>query len=369
MGRRVVSSSAQRRGRNMLVAVFLLSACGCGERDARQVVIPPPQPEGALMAPVSDLQTLSFPTRQTGLAGTNSAGVFQPTASGNPDSGSYGSVRLGRYGKLILPRFHEGLDIAAIERDRRGRPMDDVCAALRGRVAMVSRTAGNSDYGIYVVLLHEDPVGTFYTLYAHLAEADAGLRAGRPIEAGARIGRMGNTALEPIPMSRAHLHFEVGLIANERFLSWPGLPKKHTPGGKFNGQNLWGLNPVLIYRDHDAAGGQISLLDHLRRVPVAAEILVRVQRLPDFFARYPSLWQGDSRFSGVAVISISEGGVALSGRPAGEGESAALGPSRAAVHRVDEMEIGRNGRRLVVKRDGRWEMGAAGENWLGLFLH
>lgn len=369
MGAHIPSAPIWFRWWFLLPVVLFVCACGRDEQTTSRITIPPLEPEGALMAPVSDVNTLSFPTRQTGLAGTNLAAVFQPTASGNPESGTYGSVRLGNYGKSILPRFHEGLDIAALERDRHGRPLDDVHAAMRGRVAMVNRTAGNSDYGIYVVLLHEDPVGTFYTLYAHLAEADARLREGNPIEAGARIGRMGNSALEPIPMSRAHLHFEVGLLANDRFLSWPGLPKKHTPGGKYNGQNLWGLNPILLYRDFDANGGQLSLLDHIHRVPVAFEILVISPRVPDYFVRYPSLWQGGSQFSGVMVLAVSEGGVVLSGRPASPEEASTMGRARAAVLRVDEFELGRNARRIVVKRNGRWEMGIASENWLGLFLH
>lgn len=353
------------------LAVFLFGAPGCGRHDRKTegIVVPPPTPEGAMMLPPSDLQSLAFPTHQTQLASTNFAGVYQPTASGNPESGTYGSVRLGNYGNLILPRFHEGIDIAALERDRQGRPLDDVFAALHGRVALVHKKAGNSDYGIYVVLLHDDPVGTFYTLYGHMAEADPGLQEGMTVTAGTRLGRMGNTALESIPMSRAHLHFEIGLIANDRFLSWPGLPKKHTPGGKYNGQNLWGLNPIFVFRNFEASGGQLTLLDHLRRTPTAVELITKTKQLPDWFRRYPALWEGPSSFSGALVLSISEGGVLLAGRAATPEETAKLGRLPATVLRVNEAELGRNGRRIAVKRNGRWELGSNGQNWLSLILY
>lgn len=354
-----------------LVIVMLLAA-GCGREAApppARVALPPPEPEGVIALPPSDLRSLIYPTGQSGLTGTNLAGVFMPTASGNPESGLYGSVRTGQYGSQILPRFHEGLDIAPLARDRQGRPLDEIRAAADGTVAMISRSAGNSDYGIYVVLTHEDPVGTFYTLYAHMASIDPALREGMPVRAGTRLGIMGNTALTPIPMARGHLHFEIGLLANARFLSWPHLPKKHTPGGLYNGQNLWGLNPILVFREHETTGGQTTLLDHIRRVPVAFEVLARATRVPDYFRRYPALWSGPTEFRGVLVLAAQEGGVVLAGRPATDEEIARLGRAPHAVLRVDEQELGRNGRRIVVKRGTDWSVGSAGEAWLSLFLH
>lgn len=331
--------------------------------------LPPPEPAGLIVAPPSDLRSFRFPTAQTNLTGTNLAGVFMPTASGKPESGLYGSVRTGVYGNQVLPRFHEGIDIAPTARDRQGRPLDEIRAAADGRVAMIHRTAGNSDYGIYVVLEHQDPVGTFYTLYAHMASVDPALREDAAVSAGDRLGMMGNTALSPMPMERAHLHFEIGLIANSRFLTWPLLPKKHTPGGLYNGQNLMGLDPIPVIRDIEQTGGDISLLEHLRRVPVAFEIVARANRLPDFFKRYPPLWNGPENFSGALVIAAQEGGVVLSGRPATEEESARLGRAQAAVLRVDEFVLGRNGRRIVVRRNGEWVLGSNGELWLSLLLH
>jgi hypothetical protein len=348
---------------------FVLLLAGCGRDKPGKVVVPPPAPEAALLMPPSDLHHFTYPTRQTRLTDTNFAGVYQPTASGNPESGTYGSVRLGNYGKLILPRFHEGIDIAALDRDARGRPLDEVFAATHGKIAMINRTAGNSDYGLHLVLLHEDPVGTFYTLYAHLASIDPALKAGHTVEPGARLGVMGNSALDPIPMSRAHLHFEIGLIANDRFLSWPDLPRAKPPGGLYNGQNLWGLNPIRVFRDIETTGRQTTLLEHIQRTPVAVEFGVRLNKTPDFFRRHPALWSGPTSYTGPAVISVSEGGVPLGGRPATEDEIARLGRQAKAVLRVDESELGRNGRRLAVKRNGEWEIGSNGDAWLSLLLY
>ena len=352
-----------------LVCALLLAACGRESQQASRVTAPALEPEGALLLPPSDIQGLTFPTRQTQLTDTNRVGVYQATASGNPESGMYGSVRLGNYGKLILPRFHEGLDIATLERDRQGRPLDEIYAAMHGRVAMINRSAGNSDYGIHVVLLHEDPVGTFYSLYAHMASIDPAVREGQTVDAGRRLGIMGNTASTPIPMSRGHLHVEIGLIANDRFLSWGEVSKRKQPGGKYNGQNLWGLNPLLVFREAEATGGQFTLLEFIGRTATAFELAVRAGRLPDYFRRYPALWDGPAGFSGVAVLAVSEGGVLLAGRPATEEETTRLGRAPHAVLQVHEAELGRNGRRIIVKRNGHWELGDNGAKWLGLLLH
>lgn len=351
-----------------LLMVIFISGCSRHDRED-SIELPAPAPEDALQLPTSDLHTLTYPTHQTKLADGDYTGVYQPTASGKPESGTYGSVRTGQYGKLLLPRFHEGIDIAALSRDARGRPLDDVFAAAYGRVALVHKVAGNSDYGIYVVLLHNDPVGKFYTLYGHMAEADPALREGMIVEPGTRLGRMGNTSTSGIPMSRAHLHFEIGMLANERFLSWPGLPKSHTPGGLYNGQNLWGLNPILVFRDYQQSAGALTLLEYIRHTPVAIELLAKAKKLPDYFQRHPALWGGSSEFNGALVFSISEGGVILAGRPATPEEAARIARAPAAILRVNEEALGRNARRIVVKQNGQWKIGSNGEKWLSLMLY
>lgn len=353
----------------LLVDVMLVVRFTRARRPAPdRLDMPPPRAADALVAPLSELAALTYPTRQTRLTDANLAAVFQPTASGNPESGMYGSVRTGYAGKQLVPRFHEGIDIAPLERDRQGRPTDDVHAIAPGTVALLHRTAGNSDYGKYVVLTHRDAVGIVYSLYAHLADVEPGLREGAAVAAGARLGLMGHTALDPVPLARAHLHLEIGLINNMYFLSWPGRKARTTPGGLYNGQNLLGVDPVGVYRAWEETG-TFSLLDHLQRLPVAMELILAARRPPDFFDRYPALWEGGAFAGHALVVALSEGGVPLRGRTATSEETARLGRAAAAVLRVDREALGRNGRRLVVQRSGDWVLGPNGETWRGIFVH
>ena len=71
-------------------------------------------PPGAV---VPQLRKMVFPTGQTGLLDPAAANVFQPTASGRPESALYGSTRTGRRGKFLRATFHEGIDVAAVRRD------------------------------------------------------------------------------------------------------------------------------------------------------------------------------------------------------------------------------------------------------------
>ena len=119
---------------------------------------------------------------------------FQPTASGRPESAFYGSVRTKRIGRRLLPSFHEGIDIAPIERDRAGYPRDIVMAAADGKVAYVNRYSGNSNYGKYIVLRHGFGPGRVYTLYAHLSAIGRGIRKGTLVGQGNVLGTMGATS-------------------------------------------------------------------------------------------------------------------------------------------------------------------------------
>src|SRR5437868_4127225 len=62
----------------------------------------------------------------------------QPTVSGDPESGLFGCVRTNG------TQFHEGVDLKAIGRDRRGEPTDKVMAAMRGIVRHVNTHPGES---------------------------------------------------------------------------------------------------------------------------------------------------------------------------------------------------------------------------------
>ncbi len=342
---------------------------GAAERTAQAAgrgPVAPPVPATALARPAPLLRFVP-PTPQSRLH-EDSTTVFMPTASGTLESALYGSTRTGQYGGSLLPRFHEGIDIAPTARDRRGAPLDAVMAAAGGEVVYFNRHGGNSSYGTYVVVRHLDPVGPVYTLYAHLAALEPGLHRGQTVQAGDRLGRMGNTSTLSIPMARAHLHFEVGVMLNPRYDAWFRAQKLKPDHGLYNGGNLTGVDPLPVFRAA-APDGSFSMQDYLRRTPHAFTLAVRTTRRPLYFDTHPPLWQGEPWQAGVLVLSVSEGGVPLAGRNATPEEAAALGSARAVVLDVSEDVLGRNGRRLVVNSKGRWSLGRNGEEWLELLLY
>lgn len=332
---------------------------------------PEKEPATPVQAPATAVRPAlryTYPTDQQNLHEIESSEVYQPTASGRVESALYGSSRTVQRGGRLLSRFHAGIDIAPMRRDRRGRPKDKVYAVTEGKVAYINPVGGNSSYGIYVVLLHPDPIGDIYTLYAHLARVSGKLAEGQPVGSGDVLGIMGNSASTGIPMQRAHLHFEIGLIKNMRFHSWhreQGLIPDH---GTFHGYNLSAVNPLALYR----SGGAEILFDmkeHLRAEPPAFKIVVSREEPLDFFMRYPALWHGPPYEEKAMTLAVSEGGTPLWGRAATAAELAALGGRSRHVLEVDEDVLGRNGRRLVVRRDGEWSIGRTGERWLEILAH
>ena len=209
---------------------------------------------------------------------------FQPTASGKRKSGLFGCVR--NNGK----RFHEGLDLYPVKRDRRGEPLDAIYAVLSGRVAYVNKVAGHSNYGRYVVIEHDQESPAFHTLYAHLASIDSALSIGKRVNAGEQIGIMGRSASTPIPRSRAHLHFEIGLRLTDQFQPWYDRQKFSTKNrhGNWNGMNLVSIDPLSFYRAV-SSGKASTVCDYLQKVPASARIRVHTSKIPDFVKRYPAL--------------------------------------------------------------------------------
>lgn len=358
IGARPPRRSGPRIGRRGLLALLgfgILLALTLLYRSCRHEPPPPAPPEEEVpMPPPSQLDVIRYPTEQQDLLLPPRADVFQPTVSGRVESGTYGSVRTGSDGHA---KFHEGIDIAPLQRDARGRAQDTVHAVADGRVAYCNRGAGASNYGKYVVLLHEDPVGEVYTLYAHLQEVDDALRKSQRVQRGQRLGIMGNTSsfrsrFEP------HVHFEIGLITNAHF-------KKliDSPHGIYNGLNLYGLSPLRFFAAH-REHATYSMAAHLRTEPVAFRITVRAKARPDYFARYPSLWTGEA-YAGLALtLDVADVGTPLAGRNATPEETRALGRSAHRVFDVNPDALGRNGRGLIAQDGEGWDLGRYGSTWL-----
>ena len=163
------------------------------------------------------------------------------------EGGQYGFVRGPQRTPqgVVFRTFHEGVDIQPLLRDPAGNPLDDVLAAAPGRVAHVSKEAGGSNYGRYIVVVHQIEGCPIYTLYAHLAST--AVEPGQTVRQGETLGRMGYSGAG-IDRQRAHLHFEIGVILSENFDAWyaahsAGDPNKH---GLYNGMNLSGTDPAPI---------------------------------------------------------------------------------------------------------------------------
>lgn len=208
----------------------------------------------------------------------------QPTVSGRVESGLFGCTRNGGN------RFHEGLDLYPIKRDRRREAADPIYSVLPGRVVYVSEVAGHSSYGRYVVVEHDGEALAFHTLYAHLASVAGGIAPGARVEAGTVLGVMGRSATYAIPKSRAHLHFEMGLRLTDYFQAWfdrqPfGSPNHHD---KWNGMNLVSVDPLDFYRSV-RAGRVANLFEYVQQLPAAARIRVHSRSVPSFVRNYPAL--------------------------------------------------------------------------------
>jgi murein DD-endopeptidase MepM/ murein hydrolase activator NlpD len=331
--------------------------------------VPSAQPAPEMPVPkVSAFRKVVFPTDQQGLLDEPRVGVFQPTASGNIQSALYGSVRTVKSGQGMASSFHEGIDIAPLQRDRRGLPMDKVYAVAEGRVGYVNRVAGNSNYGIYVVLVHDDPLGEVYTLYSHLAAVEPTIRSGVEVTAGMTLGRMGNTSSSAFPASRSHLHFEVGLLTNSRFGEWYRAQRLKPDHGLYNGFNMLALNPVEFFRAQKERD-DFELKDFLGEIPVAFEVLVPVRHTCDYFRRYPALWEGVDGGAGWIVLSCSENGTPLKGRVASEAEKRKVGGRGPVVLTANAEVLGRNGCHLVQRDAARWRVGAKGVRWLEILTY
>ncbi len=189
---------------------------------------------------------------------------------------------------LIYTRFHEGVDIQPVYRDRNGEPLDVVRAVDEGYVVYVNDVPNHSSYGNYVVVEHWWSGAPFYSLYAHLGDVYA--EAGQAVAQGDRLGRIGYTGVG-INRRRAHLHFEIGMLLNRGFGQW--YDEHYRPGtnrhGVFNGFNLRGLNVAALYKalEHDA-GLTIGRFITQQQEPYYKIALPQEQSL-DLLSRYPWL--------------------------------------------------------------------------------
>lgn len=297
---------------------------------------------------------LVWPTPDRGWAeGRPPAQWLQHAGSGDPDSGGFGGVRSAG------TQFHEGIDIRPVARDRRGEPLDEVFAAMPGVVRHVSSSAGDSGYGRYVVLEHPGLAPAVYTLYAHLARIAPGLRTGMNVSAGQVLGVMGHSSGGyMIPVSRSHLHFEIGVMLTRDFQAWYDRRKfgSRNEHGVWNGMNLMGIDPLAFFNAW-RAGRMTNLQDHFAGMETVVRLRIATIRTPDFVTRYPALLTRPLPVGPVAgwEIRFNWTGVPFSWTPLTSMEVVGLRPNQPHVVEVNAARDRKErSRSLAVQRRGSW---------------
>ncbi len=312
----------------------------------------------------------AFPTANRALydAG-NELRFFAPTAPDKPwTSGSFGCVRNDG------SRMHEGLDIVHQHTDKRGEPTDPVLATADGTVMYCSAKAGLSNYGKYIIIRHLVDGLEIYSLYAHLSELTSGLKSGDSVKTGQVIGTMGRTSTaEAIAKDRAHVHFELNLLANENFAAWF---KKNSPGerndhGAWNGQNFDGLDARQILLTEHNPVKKFNLLEFVRGQTELCRVLVRAKDFP-YLKRYAALVLKNpvAEKEGVAgyEIALNYNGVAFALLPRTASEI--KGTARIQLLSVNAGEANANRcRKLVVQRGSRWQLTDKGRREVELLLY
>jgi murein DD-endopeptidase MepM/ murein hydrolase activator NlpD len=284
-------------------------------------------------------------------------------------SGTFGCVRSEGW------QIHEGLDIRCLQRNKRGEPIDPVMATADGTVVYINTRPSLSNYGNYIILRHQVEGLEIYSLYAHLQSIQEGLKVGQTVKAGDPIAIMGRTANthEGISKERAHVHFELNLLVNDRFSEWF---KKSSPGqrndhGNWNGQNLTGLDPRLILLEQQRLGAKFSLVNYISSETELCRVFVRSTTFPWLKRCAPLVKHNPvAEKEGVAgyEIALDFNGAAIELIPRSASEI--KGKGKFILLTVNEAEQKKNpGRRLVTQKGSRWELTSHGLNLLELLTY
>lgn len=314
-------------------------------------------------------QPFHLPTANRALFEKNGSERFFVGTTGKPwESGCFGCVRSDGW------QMHEGLDIKCLQRDKRGEPTDPVMATAGGTVAYFSNHPELSNYGRYIVLRHTVDGIEVYSLYAHLSAIRDGLKIGQPVQTGEQIATMGRTSntRERITKERAHVHFELNLFYSDNYSAWH---KKHLVGerndhGNWNGQNLVGMDPKLIFEAEVAQGPKFNLVHWIQTRTELFRVMVRKTDFP-FLRRYHALVVErniDKKNIAGYEIAFDYNGLPFQLIPhtAAEIKSG----SKYQLLGVNAAECAKNPcRKLVKQRGSRWELTNKGTSLLDLLLY
>jgi len=316
------------------------------------------------------LRPFQLPTANQALFEPGGEERFFVGTVGKPwTTGTFGCVRTDGH------QLHEGLDIRCLQRDRRGEPTDPVRATADGTVAYLNAKPSLSNFGRYIIVRHPVEGLEIFSTYAHLSEIRAGLNAGQAVKAGEVIATMGRSANthEGISMDRAHVHFELNLLVNDRFASWhkKALPDQRNDHGDWNGQNLLGLDPRAILLAEHNQGERFSLLQFVRGQTELCRVQVRAKDFP-WVRRYRALVRANPKAEkeGVAgyELALNFNGIPFDIIPRAASEL--RGKAKFQLLSVNEAEPRRAPcGKLVTQRNGRWELTTHGQNLLDLLTY
>ncbi len=333
---------------------------------------------GGLLAAILLVACLTAVNAQPFSLPTSNHALFEPGAEdryfvgtvGKPwQTGTFGCVRSDDW------QMHEGIDIRCVHRDSRGEPADAILATADGTVVYFNKKASLSNYGNYLIVRHRIEGLEIYSLYAHLKNVRADLKIGQTVKAGETIALMGRTTntREGISKERAHVHFELNFLANDRFSGWykQAFPGQRNDHGEWNGQNLFGIDPRLVLLEQQKEGANFSLTRFLHAQTELCRVMIRTTDF-QWLTRYPSLVERNATTEkeGVAgyEVSLNYNGVAF--RLVPRAASEIRSKDRFQVLRVNEPECQKNPcRRLLVKRTTRWELGRNGIHLLELLTY
>lgn len=211
---------------------------------------------------------------------------FVATPGRTWESGTFGCVRSDGL------QMHEGIDIRCVQRDKFGNPADPIFATADGMVVYINDKEALSNYGKYIVIRHVIDGIEVYSLYAHLSRIRSGLKPSSIVRAGDTIGIMGTTAntRQRITSDRAHLHFELNLFLNDKFPFWfkARYPTERNDHGVWNGMNMAGLDPRMIFLLQRRQGTNFNLVQYIQNQTELFRVFTRKKDFP-FLKRYPAL--------------------------------------------------------------------------------
>lgn len=211
-------------------------------------------------------------------------------------------------GEVILVKFHEGIDIAPLERDKAGNPLDLVHSIADGTVVHISPIAARSNYGKYVVVEHHWDDSPIYSIYAHLSEIT--VKPGDTVKLGDKLGQMGFTGAG-IDRVRAHVHLEITLMMSDRYEDWTKVIKgADNYHGNFNGINFAGADAAKWFLER-RKNPELKFSDFVYAQPVQFKVTVPGKGILAFGKRYPWLLRGDEALATSWEISFTATGLPI----------------------------------------------------------